>query len=159
MEIANEGHVALEVKLSFALPAGVLTRLGLLVSDKTVEAENEEKRKIAKFFKRIVDDKVRPKDPALLEHVAGSRFSLTLFPVPPKGRRRAVFAYDEALGASAGITTYRLPHRGVFEPGVRASRAPRRRAGPERSFERTAERSAGRSAAALRDGVVEDRCT
>lgn len=118
-EILNEGDAPLEARLTFTLPEGaVLTRLGLVVNGKLVEAEIEEKQRIAKVFKGIVDDTVRPKDPALLEHLAGSRYSLTIFPVPPKGKRKAVFAYDEALPSANGVATYRLP---IGAAGARAT--------------------------------------
>lgn len=118
-EIVNDGDAPLEARLTFTLPEGaVLTRLGLVVNGKLVEAEIEEKQRIAKVFKGIVDDTVRPKDPALLEHLAGSRYSLTIFPVPPKGKRKAVFAYDEALPSANGVATYRLP---IGAAGARAT--------------------------------------
>jgi hypothetical protein len=109
-EIANDDPRALEARLSFTVPEGaVLTHLALLVDQAWVPAEVEEKAKIAKIFKGIVDDTVRPKDPALLEQVAGTRCSLRIFPVPGKGRRKAVFAYDQVLARKENKFVYHLP--------------------------------------------------
>jgi hypothetical protein len=109
-EIVNDDERALEAKLSFLLPEGaVLSHLALLVGDRWVRAEVEEKGKIGRIFKNIVDDTVRPKDPALLERIAGTRCSLRIFPVPAHGRRKAAFAYDQALPRVEDKFVYRLP--------------------------------------------------
>lgn len=105
-EFQNDTGRVLEGRYAFPLPPDAsISRLALYVGDELIEGEIVERPRAARIFKGIVDDTVRPRDPALLEWVSASEFSLKIFPIPAKGRRRVVLAYDQALPeeqASAG---------------------------------------------------------
>src|SRR4029078_2690499 len=63
----------------------------------------------SRIFNGIVEDTVRPRDPALLEWVKGSEISLKVFPLPPHGSRKVVIAYDQVLDESLGRARYLYP--------------------------------------------------
>lgn len=107
---ANDSDRVVEGRYVFAVPPRAITaRLALWVGDKLVEDEIVEKKKAAAIFKEIVDDTVRPRDPALLEWVASGELSLKVFPIPAKGSRKIVLAYDEALPNDGGELRYVYP--------------------------------------------------
>jgi Ca-activated chloride channel family protein len=106
----NDTSRVLEGRYVFPLPADAsISRLALWVNDKPVEGEIVEKKRAAAIFKEIVDDTVRPRDPALLEWVAGGDFSLKIFPLPAKGSRKVRIAYDQVVKESAGRVRYAYP--------------------------------------------------
>src|SRR5262245_17128077 len=109
-EFANETGRVLEGRYVFPLPPGVsISRLALWVGSTLVEGEIVERERARRIFRGIVEDTVRPRDPALLEWVRGSEFSMTIFPIPAKGSRKVVLAYDEVLQADDGALRYVLP--------------------------------------------------
>ncbi len=109
-ELANDTARVLEGRYVFALPPGAsLSRLALWVGDELVEGELVERGRAARIFRGIVDDTVRPRDPALLEWVGGGELSLKIFPIEPRLRRRVVLAYDEALPIEGRRLRYRYP--------------------------------------------------
>ncbi|HKQ69851.1 MAG TPA: VIT domain-containing protein [Polyangiaceae bacterium] len=106
----NDTAQVLEGRYVFPLPADAsISRLVLWVNDKPVEGEIVEKKRAAAIFKGIVDDTVRPRDPALLEWVAGGDFSLKIFPLPAKGSRKVSLAYDQVLRETGGRSRYVYP--------------------------------------------------
>ena len=106
----NDTGRVLEGRYVFPLPADAsISRLALWVNDKPVEGEIVEKKRAAAIFKEIVDDTVRPRDPALLEWVAGGDFSLKIFPLPAKGSRKVRIAYDQVVKESGGRIRYAYP--------------------------------------------------
>ena len=106
----NETDRVLEGRYVFPLPPDAsISRLALWVGDKLMEGEVVEKKRAAEIFKSIVEDTVRPRDPALLEWVSGSEFSLKVFPLPAKGTRKVLLAYDQALVTEAGRVRYTYP--------------------------------------------------
>lgn len=93
----------LEGRYVFPLPAdATISGLTLFVGDKPVEGELVERKRAAAIFKGIVEDTVRPRDPALLEWVQGSQFSLKVFPIPAKGSRKVVLRYQQVLTSDGG---------------------------------------------------------
>ena len=74
-----------------------------------IEGEIVDKPLATRIFKTIVDDTVRPRDPALLEMKAGSTVSLKVFPIPAKGKRRVILAYDQALSERGDRVRYVVP--------------------------------------------------
>ncbi len=106
----NDDPRALEGTFTFALPAAAaITRLALEVDGKLVEGELVEQKRAATIFRGIVDDTVRPRDPALLDQ-RGGKVDLKIFPLPPRGgTRRVVLAYDEILPERADRGVYVLP--------------------------------------------------
>jgi hypothetical protein len=106
----NDTDQVLEGRYAFPLPADAsISRLGLWVGDKLVEGEMVESKRAAIIFKSIVDDTVRPRDPALLEWVKGSEFSLKIFPLPAHGKRQVVLAYNQVLSTAGGRVRYAYP--------------------------------------------------
>lgn len=109
-ELQNDTGRVLEGRYVFPMPPGVsISRLALWVEGTLVEGEIVERERARRIFRGIVEDTVRPRDPALLEWVRGSEFSMTIFPIPAKGSRKVVLAYDEVLGAEDGAIRYVLP--------------------------------------------------
>ena len=82
-EFFNDTDRVLEGTYAFSVPPDAsLSRLALWVGDKLVEGEVVERKKAASIFNAIVEDTVRPRDPALLQWEKGSEFSLKIFPLP-----------------------------------------------------------------------------
>jgi hypothetical protein len=106
----NDSDRVLEGRYVFPLPAdATITGLTLFVGDKPVEGELVEKKRAAAIFQSIVEDTVRPRDPALLEWVSGSKFSLKVFPIPAKGSRKVVLRYQQVLTSDGPRQTYVYP--------------------------------------------------
>ncbi len=109
-EVRNDGDRVLEGRYVFPLPPGAsVGRLALWVGRDLVEGEIVERAVASRIFRGIVDDTVRPRDPALLEWVSASEVSLTIFPIPPHASRKVLLAYDEILPREAGRAAYVLP--------------------------------------------------
>ena len=109
-ELANDSDSVLEGRYVFPLPPGAsLSRLALWVGDELVEGEMVERQRAARIFQGIVDDTVRPRDPALLEWTQNSSFSLKIFPMPARGSRKVILAYDEVLPVTKGALRYTYP--------------------------------------------------
>jgi len=106
----NDSERVLEGRYVFPLPAdATISGLTLFVGDKPVEGELVEKKRAAAIFQSIVEDTVRPRDPALLEWVSGSKFSLKVFPIPAKGSRKVVLRYQQVLTSDGPRQTYVYP--------------------------------------------------
>jgi Ca-activated chloride channel family protein len=109
-EFANDTDLVLEGRYVFPIPpAASLSKLGLWVEDELVLGEMVEKDRAARIFQGIVDDVVRPRDPALLEWKRGSSFSLKIFPMPAHKSRKVLIAYDEVLPIVDGRVRYTYP--------------------------------------------------
>ncbi|MDC3956036.1 AgmX/PglI C-terminal domain-containing protein [Polyangium jinanense] len=109
-ELANDTPTVLEGRYVFPLPPDAsLSRLALWVGDELVEGEMVERNRAARIFQGIVDDTVRPRDPALLEWTQNSSFSLKIFPMPARGSRKVILAYDEVLPVTKGALRYTYP--------------------------------------------------
>jgi Ca-activated chloride channel family protein len=109
-EFENETSRTLEGRFTFALPPDAsISRLALYVGEELVEGEIVDKPLASRVFKAIVDDSVRPRDPALLEWTSGGAVSLKVFPIPAKGRRRVILAYDQALSERGERVRYVYP--------------------------------------------------
>ena len=109
-EYHNETDRVLEGRYVFPLPARAsISRLALWVGDKLVQGEVVDRERAARIFKGIVDDTVRPRDPALLEWVSGAEFSLKIFPIAPHKSRRVLLAYNEVLSTETGEAAYVYP--------------------------------------------------
>ncbi len=109
-DFRNDTGQVLEGRLLFPLPPeATLDRLALWVGKDLVEGEIVEKNRADRIFRGIVDDSVRPRDPALLDLAAGNRLSLRIYPIAPHGSRRVIFAYDQVLRRSQGRLEYVHP--------------------------------------------------
>ncbi len=106
----NTTNETLEGTFTFTLPPDALVSdLVLWVGDDPVPAEVVEKSRAKRIFKGIVDDTVRPKDPALLEWKSGQTVSLSIFPIAPKSSRRVRFRFEERLPEWNGRGQYVFP--------------------------------------------------
>lgn len=120
----NDGDRVLEGRFAFPLPAGAtISRLALWVGSVLVEGEIVERGRADRIFRGIVDDTVRPRDPALLELGAGGRLSLRVFPIPPRGERTVIVGYDQALPREGAGVRYVLPLFGGPLASSRIARA------------------------------------
>lgn len=106
----NDSDRVLEGRYVFPLPPDAsITGLTLFVNDKPVDGELVEKKRAAAIFKGIVEDTVRPRDPALLEWVKGSQFSLKVFPLPAHGSRKVILRYQQVLTSDGPRQAYVYP--------------------------------------------------
>ncbi len=106
----NETAEVLEGRFVFPVPPEAsISDLVLWVGDTPVPAEMVEKRRAARIFKGIVDDTVRPKDPALLEWTEGRELSLTIFPIEAKKSRRVRFTFEQPVTELGGAGRFVLP--------------------------------------------------
>lgn len=109
-EVRNDTDRVLEGRYTFPLPPGAsVARLALWVGSELVEGEVVERGVASRIFRGIVEDTVRPRDPALLEWVSASELSLTIFPIPPHASRKVLLAYDQALPRETERVAYVLP--------------------------------------------------
>lgn len=119
----NPSNRTLEGTYRFPLPAGAsISRLALYVGNRLEEGEIVERRRANRIFNQIVNDTIRPRDPALLEWVGGSTFRMKIFPIPPRAARRVILAYTQVLEGQHGRLTYVYPM--ASDPG-RATRVGR----------------------------------
>lgn len=109
-ELTNDTSRVLEGRYVFPVPPRAsLSRLALYVDKTLVEGEMVERDRARRIFDGIVDDTVRPRDPAILEWVRGSEVSLKVFPIPARGSRRVLLAYDELVDERGGSGRYVYP--------------------------------------------------
>lgn len=109
----NDSNRTVEGTYRFVLPSRAsITRLALDVNGRVEEGEVLEKKRAARIFKTIVEDTVRPRDPALLEWERGSTFSMKIFPIGPGETRQVFISYTEPLTAQDGRTRYVYPMGG-----------------------------------------------
>ena len=106
----NPTGQTLEGTFSFPLPPDAsISRLALYVGNRLEEGEIVERKRARRIFRKIVEDTIRPRDPALLEWVGGRTFRMKIFPIPPRSARRVILAYTQALKASYGRYRYVYP--------------------------------------------------
>lgn len=106
----NPSSQTLEGTYRFPLPGGAsIARLALYVGNKLMEGEVVERHRARQIFNQIVNDTIRPRDPALLEWMGGRTFRMKIFPIPPRGSRRVILAYVQPLKASYGRYRYVYP--------------------------------------------------
>lgn len=108
LTVHNPQDRILEGELLFPLGEGqTVTRFAMDVNGRLREGVVVEKAKGRKAFEEIVR---RGVDPGLLEKTAGNSFKARVYPIPAKGYKRVVLAYEQEL-ADAGPTDllYRLP--------------------------------------------------
>jgi len=106
----NASGQTLEGTYRFPLPPDAsISRLALYVGNRLEEGEVVERHRARRIFRRIVEDTIRPRDPALLEWMGGRQFRMKIFPIPPRSARRVILAYTQPLKASYGRYRYVYP--------------------------------------------------
>lgn len=108
MTIHNPQDRILEGELVFPLGEGqTVTRFAMDVNGRLREGVVVEKAKGRKAFEEIVR---RGVDPGLLEKTAGNSFKARVYPIPAKGYKRLILAYEQELSdAGPRDLLYRLP--------------------------------------------------
>lgn len=81
-------------------------RFALDLNGKLRDGVVVEKEKARVAFESIVRQKI---DPALLEWTRGNTFKARIFPIPARGSRRIVIAFEQELAASSEGYAYTLP--------------------------------------------------
>ena len=102
----NPNNRVLEGVFEFPLLDGQsVVRFGLDINGRLREAVPVEKNRGRVVFEEIERRRV---DPGLLEQTAGNNYRARVFPIPVRGTRRVVIAYQEDLVRGAGDPVYRL---------------------------------------------------
>jgi hypothetical protein len=105
-ELGNATDQTLEGRYRFRVPDGAsLSRLGLWVDDRLVEAEMVDRQSGRAVYETITGAR---RDPALLERQSNQN-SLRVYPIPPRGSRRVLVAYDQILPRRGGRLHYAFP--------------------------------------------------
>jgi tetratricopeptide (TPR) repeat protein len=106
----NRSGRTVEATYRFVLPSSAsITRLALEVNGRIEEGEVLERARAKRIFKEIVDDSVRPRDPALLEWERGSTFSMKIFPIKAGETKRVFLSYVEPTAMQGGAARYVYP--------------------------------------------------
>ncbi len=107
---ANRSGRRVEGTYRFPLPSGAsIANLELEIDGELERGEVLEKKRAARIFRRVVEDSVRPRDPALLEWEHGSTFTMKIFPIRPRESRRVRISYMQPLTARDGLLRYTYP--------------------------------------------------
>lgn len=103
----NETDRVLEGELIFPLGDGqTISRFALDVNGKLREGVVVEKEKGQQVFESTIRRKV---DPGLLEHVQGNSYKARVYPIPAKGHKRLVIAFEQNLNYDGKEWIYLLP--------------------------------------------------
>jgi hypothetical protein len=107
MTFYNDSNTVLEGQLYFPLGEGQsVSRFAMDVDGKLREGVIVEKEKGQEVFESIVRQNV---DPGLLEWTKGNNFKARVYPIPSKGHKRIVVAYEQELDRLAQGYLYLLP--------------------------------------------------
>jgi ferric-dicitrate binding protein FerR (iron transport regulator) len=103
----NHTHARQEGTFRFPLPADAsLSRLAMYTDGRLNEGGMVERDYGRMVYRRIVHEQ---RDPALLEWVDGTTFSLRVFPLEPRQEKRLLLSYTQRLGSLQGLSAYRFP--------------------------------------------------
>jgi hypothetical protein len=108
MTFHNPSERVLEGSFLFPLPQGAaVTRYALDINGKMREGVPVEKAQATQVFESIERRQV---DPGLLEKTEGNIFRTRIYPVPARGERSVIIAFEQELtGQSKGELVYHLP--------------------------------------------------
>lgn len=107
MQFYNPKNRVLEGELSFPLGENQsVTRFALDIDGKLREAVVVEKEKARVAFETTVRNNI---DPALLEQTKGNNYKARIYPIPSKGYKRVVLAYQQKLIINNGSYYYKIP--------------------------------------------------
>ncbi|MFT5780134.1 MAG: hypothetical protein ACI837_003095, partial [Crocinitomicaceae bacterium] len=103
----NDSSRVLEGELYFPLGEGQsVSRFALDVDGKLREGVVVEKNKGQEVFEAVIRQKI---DPGLLEWTKGNNFKMRIYPIPSKGYKRVVVAYEQELSEIDYCHYYVLP--------------------------------------------------
>ncbi len=108
MTFSNDFSRQLEGELVFPLAEGqTVSRFAMELKGKLREGVVVEKQKGQKVFEAVVRRRI---DPALLEWTPGNNFKARIFPIPSKGTKRIVIAYEQELKLEDSSSyVYKIP--------------------------------------------------
>lgn len=107
MSFYNSRNRILEGELVFPLGENQsVTRFALDINGKLREAVVVEKEKARVAFESTVRDRI---DPALLEQSKGNNYKARVYPIPGKGYKRVVLAYQQKLIFNNNSYYYKIP--------------------------------------------------
>jgi tetratricopeptide (TPR) repeat protein len=107
MTFYNDENKVIEGELNFPLADGqTISRYALQIGKVLREGVVVEKEKGRKVFESIVRRRV---DPGLIEKTKGNNFKTRIYPIPARGSRRVVIAYEHELKAVNKGLRYTLP--------------------------------------------------
>lgn len=113
MTYYNPNSRVMEGEFNFPLGEGQsVSRFALDINGTMREAVVVEKEKGRKTFEAIVR---RGVDPGLLEMTAGNNFRMRVYPLPAKGTRRVILAFEQELTDKGTSDLYLLPLK-INEP-------------------------------------------
>jgi len=100
MQFYNPTNAVLEGELDFPLGDGFsVSRFALDINGKLREAVVVDKELGRIAFEAVVRRRV---DPALLEKGTGNNYKARIYPIPAKGNKRVVLAYEQELKLTEG---------------------------------------------------------
>lgn len=103
----NELDRILEGKMMFPLGEGqTISRFALEIDGKLREAVVIEKEKGQEVYEATIRQNI---DPGLLEHVQGNSYQARVYPIPAKGTKRLIIAYEQELVLSENDWLYLIP--------------------------------------------------
>ncbi|WP_262509400.1 VIT domain-containing protein, partial [Tenacibaculum ovolyticum] len=107
MEFYNPKNRILEGELSFPLGENQsVTRFALDINGNLREAVVIEKEKARVAFESTVRNRI---DPALLEQTKGNNYKARIYPIPARGYKRVVVAFQQKLVLNNEFYYYKLP--------------------------------------------------
>lgn len=107
MTFYNDSSTVLEGQLYFPLGEGqTVSRFAMDVDGKLREGVIVEKEKGQQVFESIVRQNI---DPGLLEWTKGNNFKARVYPIPSKGHKRILVAYEQELDKHNQSYIYLLP--------------------------------------------------
>ncbi|MFK8265846.1 VIT domain-containing protein [Capnocytophaga cynodegmi] len=112
MVFYNPNNRVMEGEFEFPLGAGqVVSRFALDINGNLREGVVVDKKQGRVAFENIVR---RGVDPGLLEKTEGNNFKARVYPIPAKGSRRILIAFEQELIHRNGKDFYFLPIKGDF---------------------------------------------
>ena len=107
MTFYNDNNRVLEGRFYFPLGEGqTVSRFGLDIGGKIREGVVVEKAKGREVFEKIVRQNI---DPGLLEWTKGNNFKSRIYPIPARGYRKVLVAYEQELKDKGDGFLYTLP--------------------------------------------------
>ena len=107
MQFYNPNRRVLEGELSFPLEENQsVTRFALDINDNLREAVVVEKEKARVAFESTVRNRI---DPALLEKTKGNNYKARIYPIPARGYKRVVLAFQQKLLINNEAYFYKIP--------------------------------------------------
>ena len=109
MQFYNSRNSVLEGELSFPLQENQsVTRFALDINGILREAVVVEKEKARVAFENTVRNRI---DPAILEQTKGNNYKARVYPIPAKGFKRVVVAFQQKLLVSNDFFYFKLPFK------------------------------------------------